>query len=87
MRQYSAARWTRSTSSTTSSAPSPSQRVVREQLLPIQPQADGEAATARWSFSSSRPRRRILETLLPRHVRSQVYRALMESLAASTARA
>ena len=58
-----------------------SQRPVRQQLLPI-PKADGEqdaAETVDYIYEPSPAA--ILGDLLPRHVRMQVYRALMESLA------
>jgi F-type H+-transporting ATPase subunit gamma len=57
------------------------QRPVRQQLLPI-PRAEGEGgdgATVRYIFEPGAEA--ILGDLLPRHVRTQVYRALMESLA------
>jgi len=62
------------------------QRPVREQLLPIPPKAEGAPDAA----SSDAPAvdylyepnpRAILGELLPRHVRTQVFKALMESLA------
>jgi len=57
------------------------QRVVREQLLPITPApAPAAAALADYLYEPSADS--ILADLLPRHVRTQVYRALMESLAA-----
>jgi F-type H+-transporting ATPase subunit gamma len=58
-----------------------SQRPVRQQLLPI-PKAEGEqeaAETVDYIYEPSASA--ILGDLLPRHVRMQVYRALMESLA------
>jgi F-type H+-transporting ATPase subunit gamma len=58
-----------------------SQRPVRQQLLPI-PKAEGEqeaAETVDYIYEPSSAA--ILGDLLPRHVRTQVYRALMESLA------
>jgi F-type H+-transporting ATPase subunit gamma len=58
-----------------------SQRPVRQQLLPI-PKAEGEqeaAETVDYIYEPSP--QAILGDLLPRHVRMQVYRALMESLA------
>jgi F-type H+-transporting ATPase subunit gamma len=58
-----------------------SQRPVRQQLLPI-PKAEGEqeaAETVDYIYEPSPAA--ILGDLLPRHVRMQVYRALMESLA------
>lgn len=58
-----------------------SQRPVRQQLLPI-PKAAGEgeaAETVDYIYEPSP--QAILGDLLPRHVRMQVYRALMESLA------
>jgi len=58
-----------------------SQRVVVETLLPIPSAAgSGEASGADYLFEPSPVA--ILEALLPRHVQVQVYRALMESLAA-----
>jgi F-type H+-transporting ATPase subunit gamma len=59
------------------------QRVKREQLLPIEPAAtpdgEGEAATGDYIYEPSPEA--ILAALLPRHVTTQVYRALMESVA------
>jgi len=57
------------------------QRPVRQQLLPI-PRSEGEggAGTAVEYLYEPSPEA-ILGDLLPRHVRMQVYRALMESLA------
>jgi F-type H+-transporting ATPase subunit gamma len=58
-----------------------SQRPVREQLLPI-PRADGGGETAAPVDYIFEPApEAILGDLLPRHVRTQVYRALMESVA------
>jgi F-type H+-transporting ATPase subunit gamma len=58
------------------------QRPVRQQLLPI-PKADGDGqATAESVDYIYEPSpQAILGDLLPRHVRMQVFRALMESLA------
>jgi F-type H+-transporting ATPase subunit gamma len=58
------------------------QRPVRQQLLPI-PRAAGEtdAAVAPVDYIYEPGPAAILGDLLPRHVRMQVYRALMESLA------
>ncbi len=57
------------------------QRVVREQLLPITPAAvPADAAVVDYLYEPSADA--ILAALLPRHVTVQVYRALMESLAA-----
>ena len=58
------------------------QRVRREQLLPIEPRphAEGGAgATADYIYEPSPDA--ILASLLPRHVTTQVFRALMESVA------
>ena len=58
------------------------QRVTREQLLPIEPGAhakDGAAATTDYLYEPSPDA--ILASLLPRHVTTQVFRALMESVA------
>ena len=54
------------------------QRVTREQLLPIEP-GTGAAATADYLYEPSPDA--ILASLLPRHVTTQVFRALMESVA------
>jgi F-type H+-transporting ATPase subunit gamma len=59
------------------------QRVRVETLLPIQrPQApaEGEAAPLDYLYEPSSGA--ILERLLPKHIETQIYRALMESLAA-----
>jgi F-type H+-transporting ATPase subunit gamma len=59
------------------------QRVKREQLLPIEPAAtvegQGDAAAGDYIYEPSPEA--ILAALLPRHVTTQVYRALMESVA------
>ena len=56
------------------------QRPVRQQLLPIpKSEADTAAAPVDYIYEPSAPA--ILADLLPRHVRMQVFRALMESLA------
>jgi len=58
------------------------QRPVREQLLPV-PRTEtagaGEAGTVSYIYEPNP--KAILDDLLPRHVRTQVFRALMESLA------
>src|SRR5437773_11634316 len=56
------------------------QRPVREQLLPIPRKAEGEAAAAVDYLYEPNPKA-IRDELLPRHVRTQVFRALLESLA------
>ena len=58
------------------------QRPVREQLLPI-PRAKGEGAAAAVpaEYLYEPGPAAILDDLLPRHVRTQVFRALMESIA------
>jgi F-type H+-transporting ATPase subunit gamma len=59
------------------------QRPVRVKLLPI-PQAetgDGQGATEQVDYIYEPSAEAILGDLLPRHVRMQVFRALMESLA------
>jgi F-type H+-transporting ATPase subunit gamma len=58
------------------------QRVKREQLLPIEPArvAEGQAAAGGDYIYEPGPEA-ILAALLPRHVTTQVYRALMESVA------
>jgi F-type H+-transporting ATPase subunit gamma len=55
------------------------QRPVRRQLLPI-PREEGDGGTP-VDYLYEPSREDILGDLLPRHVRTQVYRALMESLA------
>ncbi len=56
------------------------QRVTRRQLLPIEAEAaGGEAATGEYIFEPGPDA--ILASLLPRHVTTQVFRALMESVA------
>jgi F-type H+-transporting ATPase subunit gamma len=56
------------------------QRVTRQQLLPIEAEAaGGEPATGEYIFEPGPDA--ILASLLPRHVTTQVYRALMESVA------
>ncbi len=57
------------------------QRVVVEQLLPIQPAAAPEGKPVVEFLFEPSPAA-VLERLLPKHVEVQVYRALMESLAA-----
>jgi F-type H+-transporting ATPase subunit gamma len=59
------------------------QRVKREQLLPIEPAAtpDGEGEAAAGDYIYEPSPEAILAALLPRHVTTQVYRALMESVA------
>jgi F-type H+-transporting ATPase subunit gamma len=58
------------------------QRPVRMQLLPIpRAEADAEETAAGIDYIYEPSPEAILGDLLPRHVRMQVYRALMESLA------
>ena len=57
------------------------QRPVREQLLPIPQTHEGAAEAAAVDYIYEPSPEAILNDLLPRHVRMQVYRALMESLA------
>jgi F-type H+-transporting ATPase subunit gamma len=57
------------------------QRPVHEQLLPIPRKTKGEADAAAVDYLYEPDPRAILDELLPRHVRTQVFRALMESLA------
>ncbi len=57
------------------------QRVVVEPLLPIQPASAAEDASAVEFLFEPSPAA-VLERLLPKHVEVQIYRALMESLAA-----
>ena len=57
------------------------QRPVREQLLPIPRAENGGGSGAEVDYIYEPSPEAILGDLLPRHVRMQVYRALMESLA------
>jgi F-type H+-transporting ATPase subunit gamma len=57
------------------------QRPVREQLLPIPRKVEGESDATQVDYLYEPNPRAILDELLPRHVRTQVFRALMESLA------
>src|SRR6266699_5058802 len=57
------------------------QRPVREQLLPVPRAEDGAGTGADVDYVYEPNPETILGDLLPRHVRMQVYRALMESLA------
>ncbi len=58
------------------------QRPVRAQLLPIpRAEGEGEAAAAPVDYIYEPGPAAILDDLLPRHVRTQVFRALMESIA------
>jgi F-type H+-transporting ATPase subunit gamma len=59
------------------------QRVKREQLLPIEPAAaaEGQGDGAGGDYIYEPSPEAILAALLPRHVTTQVYRALMESVA------
>ncbi|HUP35443.1 MAG TPA: ATP synthase F1 subunit gamma [Candidatus Limnocylindria bacterium] len=59
------------------------QRVKREQLLPIEPGAtvEGQGGAAAGDYIYEPSPEAILAALLPRHVTTQVYRALMESVA------
>jgi F-type H+-transporting ATPase subunit gamma len=57
------------------------QRAVREQLLPIPRTAAAEGDAAAVDYIYEPDPAAILGELLPRHVRTQVFRALMESLA------
>ena len=57
------------------------QRVRREQLLPIAAETAAEGATATGDYIYEPSPEGILAALLPRHVTTQVFRALMESVA------
>ncbi|MFQ5897136.1 MAG: ATP synthase F1 subunit gamma [Candidatus Methylomirabilia bacterium] len=56
------------------------QRVVRKQLLPVEPRSGAPDAPAADYLFEPAPDE-ILAALLPKHITTQVYRALMESLA------
>ncbi len=65
-----------------------SQRVVVEQLLPLsafQQQAESPPADVQVDYLYEQPPARILETLLPRYVEVQIFRGLLESIAAEHA--
>jgi F-type H+-transporting ATPase subunit gamma len=57
------------------------QRIVVEQLLPIQKLAASEEASL-IDYIYEQPAREIFSSLIPKHVEVQVYRALLESAAA-----
>ena len=57
------------------------QRPVRQQLLPIEAQGDGDDGGFHEEYLYEPGPEAILASLLPRHVTIQVYRALMESAA------
>ena len=61
------------------------QRVVVEPLLPVTGAdlraPDGRRRRRDRLRSTSRPRRELLDALLPLYVESQIYRALLESMA------
>src|SRR5205823_7013050 len=57
------------------------QRPRREQLLPIPRAETGEGSTTPVDYIYEPAPDAILGDLLPRHVRTQIFRALMESLA------
>ena len=56
------------------------QRPVRQQLLPIEAESEGDAGPQEEYLYEPGPEA-ILDSLLPRHVTTQVFRALMESVA------
>ena len=57
------------------------QRPMRQQLLPIEAEDGGEDAGPEEEYLYEPDPEAILASLLPRHVTTQVYRALMESVA------
>jgi len=58
------------------------QRVKREQILPIEPEAHPEdSAAPAGDYIYEQSADAILASLLPRHVATKVFRALMESVA------
>jgi F-type H+-transporting ATPase subunit gamma len=57
------------------------QRVTRQQLLPIEPEAAAGAGEAAGDYIYEPSADAILASLLPRHVTTQVFRAMMESVA------
>lgn len=61
-----------------------SQRVIMEQLLPIRRLEfdESEAGSADMEYIYEQPPARILDELLPRHVQTQIFRAMLESEAA-----
>ncbi len=61
------------------------QEVVREQLLPIRELEFAEERLSGMEYIFEPGSRAILDQLLPRHVNTQIYRALLESAAAENA--
>jgi len=64
------------------------QRIVRTDLLPLKQRINQERRSAEHKFrdfSFEPGKRRLLETLLPRHISAQLYRVLLESQAAELA--
>jgi len=62
------------------------QRVVEKPLFPLAPRAEGQAeGRAATPFKYEPARERLLDALLPRHFKAQIYRILLESQAAELA--
>jgi F-type H+-transporting ATPase subunit gamma len=60
------------------------QRLIKAQLLPIPiPEVEGDQAVAEYGFEPDR--QQLLAGLLPRHIKAQLYRVLLESQAAELA--
>jgi F-type H+-transporting ATPase subunit gamma len=57
------------------------QRVVVEQILPVPPPADAGDAAGRIDFLYEPDRDELLSILIPQFIESQIYRALLESVA------
>ncbi|MDE2291515.1 MAG: ATP synthase F1 subunit gamma [Elusimicrobia bacterium] len=62
-----------------------SQKVSEKALLPVARPAAGEPSAAAAGFKFEPAREKLLDALLPRHAKAQVYRALLESQAAELA--
>ncbi|MBI4057537.1 MAG: F0F1 ATP synthase subunit gamma [Elusimicrobia bacterium] len=58
------------------------QRVIQKMLLPLEPPAEKPILT---DFSFEPDREQLLDTLLPRYIKAQLYRILLESQAAELA--
>lgn len=61
------------------------QKLAQSVLLPIKPLADLTAAVSLESYEFEPAREKLLEALLPRYFKAQIYRALLESQASELA--
>jgi F-type H+-transporting ATPase subunit gamma len=58
-----------------------SQQVVVEQLLPVVPEETEDTSEAGIEFTYEPDKAQVLDSVLPLHVKVQIYRALLESVA------